>query len=427
MKHSVEQIALKNGAKGLIIHVPGAQVVNLELNFRAGEYLVDPKKWEVPHLMEHILLGANKMYPKARLFQAEIEKNGAYTNASTGTYDITYEAECADFEWQRVLDLMLMAISKPLFLESEFRAEYGNVREELMSRSNNHFRTLSLKMREATGYLAKADKDRLKLMKNVTVADVRKHYKRTHGTNNLRFVIGGNFTPGRVEELKTMLESIDLPRGRRFVLPNEKPKKLKEPLIVRNRSIDNILIYIDMFLRRQLEEPAADALNLANTMLTETLYSKILGTAREQGLIYDMGSGVTIPKCSTNWWFGAEVSPKNAPAFINIIVDEVKNVLDGKLDEDEIEAAKNYQLGRYQRMAQTVGAVVSGYSSRYFFEEIIEDYYRVPERIKAVTKESIVRASRDMLSQNIWAFGTLGRAPKELADELYVQIAGLWE
>src|SRR5690606_34936212 len=126
--------------------------MTLEIDFRAGEYLVEDAKWEAPHLMEHVLLGANKQFPKARMFQAEFEKNGAYNNASTSAYSITYEAECADFEWERILDLMLVAISQPLFLEEEFEAEVGNVREELSSRSNNHFRHLSLALRQVYGY-----------------------------------------------------------------------------------------------------------------------------------------------------------------------------------------------------------------------------------------------------------------------------------
>ena len=151
MKHTVEEVSLKNGAKGLFIHVPGASVMSFEINFRAGDFLTPPEKWETAHLMEHLLLGANELIPKARAFQAEFEKNGAYSNASTGSYDITYEAECADFEWERIADLLLVAISKPLFLEDEFKAEFGNVREELTGRSNNHFRHLSLALREAYG------------------------------------------------------------------------------------------------------------------------------------------------------------------------------------------------------------------------------------------------------------------------------------
>ena len=78
MKHNVEHIELNNGAKGLLIHVPDATVMSYELNFRAGEYLVEREKWEVPHLMEHVILGANKSYPDAKAFQAEFQKNSKY-------------------------------------------------------------------------------------------------------------------------------------------------------------------------------------------------------------------------------------------------------------------------------------------------------------------------------------------------------------
>ena len=98
MKHTVTEIKLENGTAGLLIHVPDASVMTFECNFRAGEYLVTSEKWETAHIMEHMLLGANELIPKARAFQAEFEKNGAYSNASTGSYDIIYEAECADFE-----------------------------------------------------------------------------------------------------------------------------------------------------------------------------------------------------------------------------------------------------------------------------------------------------------------------------------------
>src|SRR5665213_2303281 len=180
MKHTVTEIKLKNGAKGLLIHIPDATVMTFDFNFRAGEYLVEPDKWEVPHLMEHVLLGANELIPKARDFQAELEKNGAYSNATTGVYDIVYEGECADFEWSRVLGLLLIAISKPLFLEEEFKAEFGNVQEEMAAHSNNHFRRLGLEMRAAFGLIAKTDTERLELMANVNVDDVRAHYERTH-------------------------------------------------------------------------------------------------------------------------------------------------------------------------------------------------------------------------------------------------------
>jgi predicted Zn-dependent peptidase len=428
MKHVVTEITLKNGAKGLLIHVPDASVMCFEFNFRAGEYLTDPKKWETAHLMEHILLGANERFKKARLFQEAIDRNGAYSNASTSVYDITYEAECADFEWDRILDLMLLAITKPLFLREEFKAEYGNVREELAARSNNHFRQLSLELRKRYGFLARTDQERLELMKNVKLADVKAHYEKTHGSRNMRFIIAGNITPKRHEAIEKMLEEIDLPTGRaRIALPNEVPTTQTEPTLIQNKTVKNVYFYIDSFMKRRMSDPETDALGLVNTMLTETLYSKILGRAREQGLVYGMSSGFGQSKKVSNWWFGAQVSRKNAPALFNIMVEELQKVFNGDIADEDIEAAKAYSLGRFQRSAQTVGGTLGGYSGRYFFDEVIEDYYQVPKHIKAVTKESVVEIAKAMFTDDIWALGVLSNCDDAFAEELRLRIAPLWQ
>jgi predicted Zn-dependent peptidase len=402
--------------------------MTFDINFRAGEYLAPKKKWEVPHLMEHVLLGANELIPRARDFQAELEKNGAYSNASTGVYDITYEAECADFEWDRVLGLLLMAITKPLFLEEEFRAEFGNVQEEMVSRANNHFRHLSLEMRRALGLIVRTDGERLKLMDNVHVEDVRAHYEKTHTTHNLRFVIAGNINTRRRAAIEKLFGAVELRHGnKRFELPAEIPRGLDKPVYVHNSSVENLYFYVDTFAKRRLDDPENDALNLMNTMLTETLYSKILGTARERGLVYGMSSGLSQTRDASNWWLGAQVSDKNAPALFKIVVDELSKVMHGDITDEEIEATKLYALGRFQRSAQTVGGTANGYTGRYFFDDVIENYFQIPERIRAVDRRTIVDASRAVFADGLWGFGVLGACGKPFTEDLCAQLAPLWQ
>ncbi len=427
MKHVVSEVVLKNGSKGLFIHVPDASVMTFEINFRAGEYLVQREKWETPHLMEHVLLGANEFIPKARAFQAEFEKNGAYSNASTGTYDITYEAECADFEWDRIADLLLTAITKPLFLEEEFNAEFGNVREELTARSNNHFRHLSLALRESYGFKVLTDQQRLVLMENVGLQDIVDHYKSTHTAKNMRFVIAGNINADRRKVLTDLFENIELDQGsERIALPNEVPVSLRSPLYIHNDTVENLYFYLDSFKQKKMTDPQQDALGLINTMLTETLYSRILGTARERGLVYSMSSGYGQTAYSSNWWFGAQVMPKNATKLFDIITRELESVFEAKLNDKDVAEAKQYALGRYQRSGQTVGGTAAGYSGRYFFDEMIDDYYQVPERIEAVTKEAIVDISRAMFAEEIWGLGALGSSGGDFVEKLHSHVKPLW-
>jgi predicted Zn-dependent peptidase len=285
-----------------------------------------------------------------------------------------------------------------------------------------------LALREAYGYAVRTDKERLAEMKNVTVDDIREHYTKTHTTNNMRFVIAGKLTAARQELLTELLENLALPKGRpRIALPDEKPKGLKEPLYIQNRTVENIHFYLDTFISRRLNEDEADALGLVNTMLTETLHSRILGEARERGLVYGMSSNYLQTKCATNWWFGTQVTAENAPALFTIIANELKAVCDGEVTNTDIAAAQQYMLGRFQRSGQTVSGTAAGYSGRYFFDDFIEDYYQVPARIKAITKEQIVTVTNEFFARPQWGMGFLGSAPKELREQLTSILADLWK
>lgn len=428
MKHTLDHINLKNGAKGLLIHIPDATVMTFDISFRAGDYLVSKEKWETPHLMEHVLLGANQVYNKSRDFQAELEKNGAYANASTGSYDITYEAECADFEWDRILALLQTAISKPLFLQDEFDAEFGNVREELFSRSNNHFRHLNLALRQQYGYAVMPDQQRLKYMHNVVLDDVKKHYKRTHRTPNMRFVIAGNITDARREMIEKMLGIIELPdSGVRTALPVESPQTAKKALYLDNKSVDNVYFYIDTFMSRRATESEIYAISLANVLLTETLHSRIFGRAREKGLVYGVGSNYTRYLNATNFWLGAQVLPANLEKLFAIIKKEIIALKDGKISDAELKAAKLYALGRYQRGAQTVSGTANLYTGRYFYEEETEDHEDVPNKIQAVSKEDMQSVMSALYAEDIKGFGILGSCGAAFADDAYRSLDALWQ
>jgi predicted Zn-dependent peptidase len=427
MKHTVSEVHLKNGAKGLLVDVPGATVTSYELNFRAGEYLInDPKKWETAHIVEHTILGANEAYPDSQAFQAEFGRNGAYTNAYTSQYYIGYVGETADFEWERVLNLLSTALSKPLFLQEEFESESGNIRDELTSLCNNHFRALNEKLTKNFGFNIATDHERVKLMKNVTREDLVKHYKRTHFTNNMRFIIAGNLR-GRRVAIKKLLSNIDLPAGPvGFKLPVEVAAKPPKPTFIPNETVKNIYFILSTYHNDTLSQKDDDALALARIMLTDTLYSKIFGQAREKGLVYNVSSSHSQYSKYSEWWLSSQVLPENAPALCDIILSEIKKVQNGKIDDAILEGTQQYALGAFQRSMQTVDTVAGAYN-RYFFDEYIEDVRSIPGRIKATTKRDIARAMRRMFTENVGSVGVLGGTDSSIARKLNEQLQTLWD
>jgi predicted Zn-dependent peptidase len=408
LKHKVEHVKLDSGLQGLIIDTPKTGVVVAEVSFRAGEFMLPKDKWETAHLLEHVLLGANNEFPKARDFQASIEQNGAYSNASTSVYDVTYEVECADFEWKRVLGLLFEAISTPLLLQEEFDTEKSNVREELISRSNNHFRHLNLGLRQSMGMCALTDPERLELLDGVTREDLVAHYKRTHTLPNARFIIAGNFNGNYQEAIDLIDQKLKLSkRGSRIPMPTEAPESPTEPLVVRKPSVPNIYLYLDMYAARVFNEKESHALDLLSTYLTETMYSRIFGTAREKGWVYGMGSGTAHLGSATGWWLGAQVSKTNSQPLLRLIRDECKNLREGFIDIDDFEAAKKHLLGKTMRSGQTASGIVNSYG-KYYMNDEIEDLNKLPTKLESLKAIDCADVFREMCDDSIWGIGVLG-------------------
>ena len=140
-----------------------------------------------------------------------------------------------------------------------------------------------------------------------------------------------------------------------------------------------------------------------------------------------MSSGYQQIKLSSNLWFGSQVSVANAQALFEIIIEQLGNIFRGELAEADIIAAQAYAIGRYQRGAQTVASTAGGYTGRYFFDDYIDDYYKIPERIQAVTKQSIVDTSRAMFSEGVGGLSLYGSTSGSLSQKLNDQIAPLWK
>jgi len=409
LKHKVEHVQLPSGLEGLIIDTPKTGVVVAEISFRAGEFMLSDEKWETAHLMEHVLLGANRYYDRARDFQAAIEQNGAHSNASTSVYDITYEVEAADFEWQRVIGLLCDAISTPAFKQDEFDSELSNVREELIGRSNNHFRHLNLGLRQVMGMRALTDDQRIELLPGVTREDLIAHYKKTHTLANARFIIAGHFQGKYDEVLELLQERLQLSKGdKRIAMPLEEPCKPEEPFVVRRPSVANIYLYFDAYIPRVVDTVESQALKVASTMLTDTMYSRIFGTARERGWVYDMGSGAVRVGGATAWWVGTQVSRTHSEPLLRLVRDEMINLREGHIDQADFTAAKQHLLGKHMRGGQTARGLVAGYG-RFYEDDLVFDLNNISKQLESVRPEKVHALFKEFATAELWAVGLLGQ------------------
>lgn len=313
MKHTVEEIRLKNGARGLLIDVPDATVMSFQVQFRAGNrYVLNKDIYETAHIMEHMAFGANEKFRSEHNYEQEFTKNGAYHNAYTSDYSMVYEAICADFEWDRILELQRLAITTPRFNADELEAEKGNVRSELTGYLNNHNRVMWPRIQQALGEDILTYNQRLKTIANIELKDIKNHHKRTHTLKNMRFVVAGKMA-GRKAAIKEHLESWQLETGERFVIPRDEPRRAN-PVLVKRKEATNLTFGWSMMIPRELSDEEVTAMNALNHILTGTMSSRIFGAARKKGLAYGIFSDTSIGFYDSAWDFG-KISKAGTPIF----------------------------------------------------------------------------------------------------------------
>ena len=426
MNHTVEEIRLKNGARGLLIDVPGATVMSMQFHFRAGNRYTKSKDIEqVAHIMEHMAFGANARYKSEHEFAAEFSKNGALSNAYTSDLSMVYEADCADFEWDRILDLQKLSICQPRFNDPELQAEKGNVRSELTNYLNDHNRILWPRVQQLLGEDVLTYRQSLPTIGNVTLADVREHHRRTHTTNNMRFVLAGKMK-GRKSEIRRQLEDMQLPEGERFEIPKDELTS-SSPTIIRRKDATNLTFNWSMVIPRELSDEELDSMHYLNHILTGTMYSRIFGAARQKGIAYNISAHAGAGYYDSSWDIYGQVNHETAGELFDIIKREIGCVLDGKITDNEIEAARLFALGRYQMGAQTVSQISSFYTGRYFADYFIKDYEAVPQMIKNVSLECMVKTAKEFINENTWVLAAVSSGEKQEIVDLGDKLATLFE
>jgi predicted Zn-dependent peptidase len=412
LKHTVEEVKLKNGARGLLIFVPGTTAVSYVMQFRAGNLFArSPRISQVAHILEHMAFGPNAKFKSLEAFSQEFTKNGAFNNAHTGSISMTYEALAAIMEWDRILELQRLAITQPTYTQENFESEKKNVREELLGYMSNDDRLLWQNVMHQAGLKRWFEPAEIKSVDKVKLDDIREHYKRTHTSHNMRFVIAGDLQKNRSKLIK-QLEAWSLPKGKEFPIAIQKAHSTGLVHIKRKNN-KNLNFRLFLFLNRGLTRREMTAFNTLSHILTGTFHSRIWGAARSRGLSYSMGCYADSDVDQvTEWGLWGGVSLANAPDLFKLVIEQLKDVSENGVTEDELAKAKEYRLGSLQMGEDTVGSLSSWYERYYFSDGTIDKLDAMPGLINGTTATEIRDLMRELLQSGVWSFAGAGDITK---------------
>lgn len=426
MQFTVSEYCISDsGAKGLIINAPGAEVVSMSWCFRAGFYYTGKYSQQLAHVLEHLIVGANSIYPTAETFDREFGRNGATKNAHTWSDNVTYTLECLKSDWHHALMMMRDSICCPALTYDRLQAELGNVRSEQSGYVTQTGRSLGQLLWRSMGSRLETDADSVSTLDGINLNMVEHYYAKVYTLDNMRFVIAGDFTDC-MDKLQAELDGFYLSSGAR--MDEASDNKLHT---------DNYLVYGDdcssvtYYNFRMLTEGRLSLDQLTNgavlcRLLTGSMSSLLLGWVRHHGLAYGIKSDVDSLSRVGVTQISGRADAKMLPELFAQIVTVLKQLADGDLANDEVDEAKSFLLCRLPFETQTVGDLAQLYSNSYFnYNDQIVGPTETREMLQTVSKESVITFLHQFLQSNLWGIGFYGSLPRDKAAQILSQLSAL--
>ena len=427
MKHTVTEHVLSMGTPGLLINVPGGDVFNILVRFNSGYQFADQSMYELPHVMEHLMATRSQKYPGSNEFMIEAQKNGAMCNATTNSDANGYVYECADFELDRMIDLLEEQLVRPIFTQADLDIERKNVREELNKNTTDHQRICSIALGEKAfpGQVLGFD-ERLSQLDAITLAAITDYYPYAFTAANARFYVAGPIGK-RNTAITDRFERIfaQLPAGKLFS-PNPDPGCNVPKPILQIREI-NQLYYRASVFGGELSYAERHALSLMRLVLVGGFGSRVKGEARSRGLAYaiSMVSGAATGNSEAG--YAGYVTPANASDLFEVIVRHTLDIRDGGLTDLELENARILGVGSTKRSYQTPSDMLSWYVGPYEDDRRIDDFDAYLESLRAVTVNDIRLVVGKLTGKKSHGVSFVGDISIEVAEDLTAILTPLWK
>jgi zinc protease len=407
----VQEFALDNGLKVLLLEDHKSPVVTFQVWYRVGSRNEKDGKSGLSHFLEHMMFkGTKTVQPEE--YSRIIAKNGGRSNAFT-TSDVTvYYATMSRDKIGIEIELEADRMVNALLGETYFEPEKKVIQEERRLRTEDKPVSALGEVAGAVAYMVHPYRRPvigwMEDIQNLTRQDLVDHYKLYYAPNNAFIVMTGDFSAAEMlPKIKAAFGNI--PRGSEppKVRAEELPQKGERRVLLKKEAeLPFALMYYHTPNLKSPDNYALDVLSVvlaggrSSRLYHDLVYQKRL--ARSVGADYN---GLSIDPSVFS--VTAQLMPGKDPAEIERGIDNLLEPLKSDLISDrELQKAKNqiesaFVYGQDSIFGQ---AMKIGYYEAVGDWRLMDGYL---DGIRKVTRQDIQRVAQEYLDRDRRTVGVL--------------------
>ncbi len=399
----MSQISIKqfsNGLKTILVPIQTSQSVTLMFLARVGSRYEETKSNGLAHFVEHMFFKGSKRYPSSKEVGMAIEKIGGTSNAFTSFDNTAYFIKIPKENVISALDILSDMIKNGRFDEEEMEREKGVIIEEIRmyeDRPMSKASSLWDKYFFGDNGLGRSIAGEISTVSEFKQQAFIDFVKRYYTANNSLFIATGDIdTNALTQEIELRFQ--DLPKGELNRFELLEPKKQEARVSVFTKDVEQTHIVLGGYGIKR-DHPQKYSIELSNAILSEGFGSRLFQVIREElGLAYYVYSSFDEFEELGVFKIGLGVENSKVELAVEAVVKELKHLIAGDFDEEELERARNYLVGKLvTNMEQT-----DDYALWYGLQELLDSKHDslvdAKRKILSISKEDIVKALNECIA-----------------------------
>ena len=409
---------LDNGLRVLTVASTTSQAASIAYFVGIGSRGEQPHTNGLSHYIEHMLFKGTTRRPSAPDISEAIEGAGGQLNAYT-TREITCYWNNLPFEELATgIDVTADMIQHSVLDPEEVERERPVVQQELRRSHDNPAAWVG----ELLGNAVFGDQPvgwpvggTLELVEGMQREDFMSHMQAFYTAENAVLAVSGNVEHGRVVELATE-HFTELPNGAPPQIAPASSGLPEERVIVEERDIEqtNVALAMQAIGRR---DPDRYALDIMNTVLGRGMSSRLFKEVRERrGLAYSVSSGASRLTDIGTLQVSAGVTREHEEEALEVIVAELRRLVDEPVEEGELRRAIDYVAGSLRLSQETARAGGQRYGNQLLMDGELETVDQTIAAIRAITADDVQQVAKRIIGPGEFALAVVG--PSASADRL---------
>ena len=414
---------LGNGLRVAVTPIPQSQAATLAAYVRVGSRDEARETLGLSHYLEHMLFKGTERRPEALQISSAIEGAGGMLNAFTTREMTAY--------WNRVpfdklglaMDLLADSVQHSLLEQEEIERERTVILSEIRRAHDQPAqRAAQLAMAAAyagdpLGWDIAGDEESVGAIVRGHLAD---HVEAWYRPRNMVLSVAGNF--GAEEAFELAEEHWGAAESRETPARAAANGRIsEEPVRIEQREIEQCNLQLALRTFHRLD-PDRYALRLLDEVLGRGMSSRLFLEVRERrGLAYSVGSHASGFDDAGHLGIAAGVSAKDVLEAVEVILGELRRLVEEPVGEDELERAREHAIGSFRLSLETSAAWCHRAGGELLANGNIESVDEVIAGYQSVTPEDIQRVARRCITPGNLAACVVG--PFARGDELRELIA----